>query len=76
MDTKAKAKISLNLAKSIFFMIIGHTTNKQLRDSLFSTCESKSASNKVFLMKKLFQLQIKDNAIISSHLNEFYSLFS
>ena len=55
MDTKAKAMICLHLAESMLFTIIGHTTTKQLWDSLCSTWESKSASNKVFLMKKLFQ---------------------
>ena len=76
LDAKAKATIRLHLAESIFFTIIGHATAKELWDSLCSTWESKSASNKVFLMKKLFQLQMKDSAIVSSHLNEFNSLFS
>ena len=64
MDAKAKTTIYFHLAESILFTIIGHTTTKQLWDSLCSTWESKSASNKVFLMKKLFQLQMKDNATI------------
>ena len=56
MDKKAKATIRLHLAESIFFTIMGHKTTKELWDSLCATWESKSASNKVFLMKKLFRL--------------------
>ena len=75
MDAKAKVTIRLHLTESIFFTIIGHTTTKQIWDSLRFTWESKIVSNKVFLMKKLFQLHMKDNATISCHLNEFNSLF-
>ena len=56
MDAKAKATICLHIVKPILFTIIGHTITKQLWDNLCSTWEIKSASNKVFLMKKLFQL--------------------
>ncbi|MCO5601407.1 hypothetical protein L7F22_055528 [Adiantum nelumboides] len=76
MDAKAKATIRLHLAESIFFTIMDHKTTKELWDSLCATWESKSASNKVFLMKKLFNLQMKEDGLITAHLNEFNSLFS
>ena len=76
MDAKVKATICLHLIEPIFFTIIGNTIAKHLWDNLCSTWESKSASDKVFLMKSLFQLHTKENTTISSHLNEFNSLFS
>ncbi|MCO5560569.1 hypothetical protein L7F22_014184 [Adiantum nelumboides] len=76
MDAKAKATIRLHLAESVFFTIMDHKTTKELWVSLCATCESKSASNKVFLMKKLFKLQMKEDGSITAHLNEFNSLFS
>ena len=76
MDKKAKATIRLHLAESIFFTIMDHKTTKELWDSLCATWESKSASNKVFLMKKLFRLQMQENSAITNHLNEFNLLFS
>ncbi|MCO5559196.1 hypothetical protein L7F22_012791 [Adiantum nelumboides] len=76
MDAKAKATIRLHLAESVFFTIMDHKTTKELWDSLCATWESKSASNKVFLMKKLFKLQMKEDGSITAHLNEFNSLFS
>ncbi|MCO5548377.1 hypothetical protein L7F22_001834 [Adiantum nelumboides] len=36
----------------------------------------KSASNKVFLMKKLMHLSMKEGSSVSSHLNEFNALYS
>ncbi|MCO5600506.1 hypothetical protein L7F22_054619 [Adiantum nelumboides] len=49
---------------------------KDLWNSLCSAWESKSASNKVFLMKKLMKLCMKEGSTVFGHLNEFNSLFS
>ncbi|MCO5546579.1 hypothetical protein L7F22_000008 [Adiantum nelumboides] len=76
LDAKAMATIRLHLAKSMFFTIIGKSTAKDLWDSLCSAWESKSTSNKVFLMKKLMELSMKEGGTIFGHLNEFNSLFS
>ncbi|MCO5557729.1 hypothetical protein L7F22_011300 [Adiantum nelumboides] len=70
------ATIRLHLAESVFFTIIGKTTAKDLWDSLCSAWESKSASNKVFLMKKLMKLSMKEGSTVSRLLNEFNSLFN
>ncbi|MCO5601160.1 hypothetical protein L7F22_055279 [Adiantum nelumboides] len=66
----------LHLAESVFFTIIGKTTAKDLWDSLCSAWESKSTSNKVFLVNKLMKLSMKEGSIVFGHLNEFNSLFS
>ncbi|MCO5570948.1 hypothetical protein L7F22_024678 [Adiantum nelumboides] len=76
LDAKAMAMIRLHLAKSVFFTIIGKTIAKDLWDSLCLAWESKSASNKVFVMKKLMKLSMKEGSTVSGHLNEFNSLFS
>ncbi|MCO5569739.1 hypothetical protein L7F22_023454 [Adiantum nelumboides] len=76
LDAKAMATIRLHLAKSVFFTLIGKMTTKDLWDSLCSAWERKSASNKVFLMKKLMKLSMKEGSIVARHLNEFNSLFS
>ncbi|MCO5560986.1 hypothetical protein L7F22_014606 [Adiantum nelumboides] len=76
LDAKAMATIRLHLAESVFFTIIGKTTAKDLWDSLCSAWESKSASNKVFLMEKLMKLCMKEGSTVFGHLNEFNSLFS
>ncbi|MCO5608501.1 hypothetical protein L7F22_062712 [Adiantum nelumboides] len=47
-----------------------------LLESLCHAWDGKSASNKVFLMKKLMLLSMKEGSNVSSHLNEFNSLFS
>ena len=70
------ATLHLHLAESVFFTIIGKKIAKNLWDSLCSAWESKSASNKVFLMKKLMKLNKKEGSTVFGHLNEFNFLFS
>ncbi|MCO5560834.1 hypothetical protein L7F22_014454 [Adiantum nelumboides] len=76
LDARARATICLHLGESIFFTIMDKTTAFELWDSLCSAWDDKSASNKVFLMKKLMRLSMKEGSSVSSHLNEFNALYS
>ncbi|MCO5611613.1 hypothetical protein L7F22_065867 [Adiantum nelumboides] len=75
LDARARATICLHLGESIFFTIMDKTTAFELWDSLCSAWDGKSASNKVFLMKKLMRLSMKEGSNVSSHLNEFNALY-
>ncbi|MCO5573672.1 hypothetical protein L7F22_027444 [Adiantum nelumboides] len=74
LDARARATIWLHLRESIFFTIMDKTTAFELWDSLCSAWDGKGASNKVFLMKKLMRLSMKEGSSVSSHLNEFNAL--
>ncbi|MCO5599033.1 hypothetical protein L7F22_053132 [Adiantum nelumboides] len=76
LDARARATIRLHLGESIFFTIMDKTTDFEFWDSLCSAWDGKSASNKVFLMKKLMRLSMKEGSNVSSHLNEFNALYS
>ncbi|MCO5594106.1 hypothetical protein L7F22_048127 [Adiantum nelumboides] len=76
LDARARATIWLHLGESIFFTIMDKTTAFELSDSLCSVWDGKSVSNKVFLMKKLMRLSMKEGSSVSSHLNEFNALYS
>ncbi|MCO5581948.1 hypothetical protein L7F22_035837 [Adiantum nelumboides] len=76
LDARAKARIFLHLGESIFFTIMDKNTDFELWNSLCSAWDGKSVSNKVFLMKKLMRLSMKEGSSVSSHLNEFNSLYS
>ncbi|MCO5584402.1 hypothetical protein L7F22_038328 [Adiantum nelumboides] len=76
LDARARATIRLHLGESIFFTIMDKSIAFELWDSLCSAWDGKSASNKVFLMKKLMRLSMKEGSSVSSHLNEFNSLYS
>ncbi|MCO5592422.1 hypothetical protein L7F22_046425 [Adiantum nelumboides] len=75
LDARARATIWLHFGESIFFTIMEKTTAFELWDLLCSAWYGKSASNKVFLMKKLMRLSMKEGSSVSFHLNEFNALF-
>ncbi|MCO5606738.1 hypothetical protein L7F22_060928 [Adiantum nelumboides] len=76
LDARARATICLHFGESIFFTIMDQTTAFELWDLLCLAWDGKSASNKVFLMKKLMRLNMKEGSSVSSHLNEFNFLYS
>ncbi|MCO5600900.1 hypothetical protein L7F22_055017 [Adiantum nelumboides] len=76
LDVKVRATIRLHLGESNFFTFMDKTTAFELWNSLCSAWDGKSALTKVFLMKKLMLLSLKEGSSVSSHLNEFNSLYS
>ncbi|MCO5581966.1 hypothetical protein L7F22_035855 [Adiantum nelumboides] len=75
LDARARATIWLHLGESIFFTIMDKTTAFELWNSLCSAWDGKSASNKVFLTKKLMHLSMKEGSSVNSHLNDFNALY-
>ena len=72
LDQKALGTIRLCLASTVAFNISDMKTTKDLlMKSLDALYEKPSASNKVFLMKRLFNLKMANNGSVAEHLNEF-----
>ncbi|MCO5560011.1 hypothetical protein L7F22_013617 [Adiantum nelumboides] len=76
LDAKAKCTIFLHLDEFVYFTIVGKRTARDVWDELCSSYENKSATTKVFLMKKLFDLCMKEEGNISTHINEFNIIFT
>jgi hypothetical protein len=56
---------------SVAFNISKENTTKELMDALAKLYEKPSASNKVFLMKILFNMKMSECGSVADHLNEF-----
>ena len=76
MDELCRSTIKLHISKSIYFFMLECETYHAPWKMLCSTYEKEVASNKVFLMQKLFNLFMKESASVSNHINEFDSLFA
>ena len=77
LDALAKSMIRLHLAESVYFTVVSETTSFNMWKKLCSTYEKETASNKVYqMMKRLFELQMKEGMSVASHLNEFNIIFS
>ena len=76
LDALAKSMIKLHLAKSVYFIVVSEMSSFNLWKKLCSTYEKETTSNKVYLMKRLFELQMKKGTSVASHLNKFNTIFS
>jgi hypothetical protein len=71
LDRKALGMIQMSLAMSVAFNISKEKTTKGLMDALAKLYEKPSVSNKVFLMKRLFNMKMSEGGSVADHLNDF-----
>ena len=71
LNRKALGTVRLCRAVSVAFNISKKTTTEGLMQTLAKLYEKPSASNKVFLMKRLFNMKILEGGSIADHLNDF-----
>jgi hypothetical protein len=71
LDRKALGMIQLCLEASMDFNISKEKTMEDLMKALAKLYEKPSASNKVFLMKQLFNMKMSEGGSVADHLNEF-----
>ena len=76
LDRKALGTIRLFLVASVAFNISKEMTTKCLMSTLAKLYEKPSSSNKVFLMKHLFNMKMSEGGSFSHHLNEFNTVTS
>ena len=76
LDRKALGTVRLCLAASVAFNISKETTTEGLMQTLAKLYEKPSASNKVFLMKCLFNMKMLEGGYVVDHLNDFNTVTS
>jgi hypothetical protein len=71
LDRKALGKIRLFMAASVDFNISKETKMKDMMKALAKLYEKPLASNKIFIIKRLFNMKISEGRYVPDHLNEF-----
>jgi hypothetical protein len=71
LERKALGMIRLSLETLVDFNILKENKMKELMDALDKLYEKPSVSNKVFLMKILFNMNMSEGGSVVDHLNEF-----
>ncbi|MCO5579782.1 hypothetical protein L7F22_033644 [Adiantum nelumboides] len=71
LDELCRSTIKLHLAESVYFSLLECETAYALWQKLCNTYEKDTLSKKVFMMRKLFNLRMKDSASVASHINDF-----
>jgi hypothetical protein len=69
-DRKALGMIRLSLEAFVDFNISKEKIMKELMDALAKLYEKPLASNKLFLMKRLFNMKMSEGGSVADHLNE------
>lgn len=70
LDRQALGVIRLTLSRNVAFNIAKEKTTAGLMAALSNMYEKPSASNKVHLMRRLFNLRMMEGALVAQHLNE------
>ncbi|XP_028098185.1 uncharacterized protein LOC114297905 [Camellia sinensis] len=71
LDRQALGVIRLALSRNVAFNIVKEKTTTRLMAALSNMYEKLSASNKVCLIRRLFNLRMTKGASVAKHLNEF-----
>ena len=66
----------MHLSESVYFTVQSWTTAFELWKKLSETYEKKVASTKMYLIRRLYNLRMKDSDAVQAHLNEYESLRS
>ena len=74
LDRQALGVIRLTLSRNVAFNIVKEKVTAGLMAALFSMYEKPSASNKVHLMRRLFNLRMTEGASVAQHLNELNTI--
>ena len=74
LDRQVLRVIKLTLSRSVAHNVIKEKTTSDLMKALSDMYEKPFANNKVYLMKKLFNLKMAENASVAQHLNEFNTI--
>ena len=76
LDRQALGVIRLTLAKNVAFNILNEKTTAELMKALSNMYEKPSAANKVYLMRRLFNLKMGEGNSVTDHINEFNTILA
>ena len=76
LDRKALGFVRLTLTKNMAFIVKNVTSTVDIMKVLANTYEKPSASNKVLLMRCLFNLKMVDSIRVADHVNDFNGIIS
>jgi len=68
--------IRLTLAKKVALNIVNKKTTASLMKALSDMYEKSSAANKVYLMRRLFNLKMGEGIFVTDHINEFKNILA
>eukprot|EP00253_Pinus_taeda_P003620 PITA_03620 len=74
LDARSLSTIRLCLADEVLFNIVEESTTTGLWEKLEKLYMTKSLTNRIYLKRQLYSLQMKEGTKVAEHLNIFYTL--
>ena len=68
LDALTMSTMRLHLAFSVYFIVLDNKNSEELWKKLCNTYEKETTTNKVFFMRKLYELRLKDTYSVACHL--------
>ena len=76
LDRIVRATIWMHLSKSVYFIVQSCSTVENLWKRLSKIYEKKVVATKIYLIRRLYNLRMKESDLVQAHLNEYESLSS
>jgi hypothetical protein len=76
LDRVARATIRMHLSESVYYTVQSCTTANELWKTLSDIYEKKVATTKIYLIRRLYDLRMKESDSITAHVNEYEGIIS
>jgi hypothetical protein len=76
MDRVVRATIGMHLSEPVYYTVQSCTTVKDLWKTLSDTYEKKVAATKIYLIRRLYNLRMKESDSITAQLNDYEGIIS
>ena len=76
LDRIVRATIRVHFSESVYFTVQSCSTTFELWKTLLDTDEKKVTATKIYLIRGLYNLRMKESDSVQTHLNEYGSLSS
>jgi hypothetical protein len=76
LDRVVRATIRMHLSESVYYTVQACTTAKELWKTLSDTYEKIVAVTKIYLIRRLYNLRMKESDSITDHLNDYEGIIS
>ena len=71
IDKISRSTIHMHLANNVYFSMAKETTTFKLWEKLQAVYEKQSSSSKLILIRKLFNMKMRETDLTTSHINTF-----
>jgi hypothetical protein len=76
LDRVVRATIRMHLSKSVYYTVQSCMIAKELWKTLSDTYEKKFAAMRIYRIRRLYNLRIKESDSITAHLNDYEGIIS